>query len=156
MRKGDVDGARQYATDMVRSRKWALGYQKLASRINGLVFKLERADAAQSLGKEMYSVAQSLRVANMNLNIPDIDRLVVDIESQMDKVDMSTESLEDGLDGLLVGDTDTDEIDHILAQTAAEVGIDTTGILPTPSGQQVVPTSDLEDEIQKLRRQESD
>ena len=156
MKKGDLDAARQYATDMVRSRKWALGYQKLSSKINGLIFKLERVDAASSLGKELYSVAQSLRIANANLHMPDIDRLVTDIEGQMDKVDMSTDTLEDGLDNLLVGDTDTAEIDRVLAQTAAEVGIDTTGLLPAPSGQQVVQTSDLESEIEKLRRQESD
>ena len=154
IRKGDVDSARQYATDMIRSQKWALGYQKLTSRINGLVFKLEQADAAQTLGREMLSIAHSLRLANETLRIPDIDNVVSQIEHEMDNVDMSVETLEDGLDQLLVGDTDTDEVDLILAKTAAEVGVDTKGLLPTPSAEKIEGVSDLEDEIQALRKKE--
>ena len=154
IRKGDVDSARQYATDMIRSQKWALGYQKLTSRINGLVFKLEQADAAQTLGREMLSIAHSLRLANETLRIPDIDNVISQIEHEMDNVDMSVETLEDGLDQLLVGDTDTDEVDLILAKTAAEVGVDTKGLLPTPSAEKIEGVSDLEDEIQALRKKE--
>ncbi len=149
IQRGDMESARLYATDIVRSRKWALGYQKLISKINGLIFKLERADSAASMAEEMHGVASALRMANAQLQIPDLDRVIMDMESSIDGIENSTEALEDGIDDLLVSDSDPVEIDRLIDQTATEMGISTGTSLPNVG---VVETDDLEAEIQKLRK----
>lgn len=151
IQRGDIEGARLFATDIVRSRKWELGYQKLVSRINGLIFKLERADSAASMAEEMHGVADALRSANAQLQIPDLDRVIQDMEASIDGIEESTGTIEDGIDDLLVSDTDPVEVDRLIEQTAVELGVSTQAGLPTVG---VVETDDLEAEIQKLRKKE--
>ena len=153
IQRGDLESARLFATDIVRNRRWELGYQKLISRINGLIFKLERADTAASMAEEMHGVANALRAANAQLQIPDLDRVIQDMESSIDGIEESTGTIEDGIDDLLVTDTDPVEVDRLIEQTAAELGVSTQAGLPTVG---VVETDDLEAEIQKLRRKEED
>ena len=153
IQRGDLESARLFATDMVRNRRWELGYQKLISRINGLIFKLERADTAASMAEEMHGVANALRAANAQLQIPDLDRVIQDMESSIDGIEESTGTIEDGIEDLLVTDTDPVEVDRLIEQTAAELGVSTQAGLPTVG---VVETDDLEEEIQKLRKREED
>jgi len=153
IQRGDLESARLFATDIVRNRKWELGYQKLISRINGLIFKLERADTAANMAAEMHGVAAALRAANAQLQIPDIDRVVQEMEQAVDGIETSTDAIETGIDDLLVSDTDPTEVNRLIEQTAAELGVSTQAGLPTVG---VVETDDLEAEIQKLRKREDD
>lgn len=150
MQKGDMQAARMYAKDTVRSRKWARGYQSLISKIDGLVFKLERAEAVGSLAGEMKGVAQSLIAANNALNLPEIDNLVGNMQSALDGIEDTSEIMEDSVDQLFDNDTDETEVDNLLHEYGAEVGVSAEAGLPMPSTK----SSELEKEIEALRHEE--
>ncbi len=151
LKRGDMNSARMYAKDLVRNRNMALGYYRLTSRINGLIYKLERAHALQSFVGEIKGVARALRDINATLRIPDIDELVNDMERSIEGIDVSSEVMEEGLEGLTVEETDDAEVDKILGELGAEVGVSASTSLPTPSG---VSTAELEEEIEKLKKEE--
>jgi len=150
IQKGDMQSARMYAQDTVRSRKWARGYQSLLSKIDGLIFKLERAEAVQDIASEMKGVARSLIDANASLNLPEIDSLVGDMNEALEGIDDTSEIMEESMDSLFASDTDEGEIDSLLGEYGAEVGIAASSGLPAPSGQ----ISELEKEIASLRKEE--
>ena len=150
IQKGDMDSARMYAKDVVRSKKWALGYQSLVSKIDGLIFKLERADAIQSIAGEMKGVAGALREANMQLNLPEIDAVVNDMNSALEGIEDKSEIMEDSVDQIFDMDTNEAEVDSLLQEYGADVGISVSSELPTPSST----TSELEKEIEELRKEE--
>jgi len=150
IQKGDMDSARMYAKDVVRSKKWALGYQSLVSKIDGLIFKLERADAIQSIAGEMKGVAGALREANMQLNLPEIDAVVNDMNSALEGIEDKSEIMEDSVDQIFDMDTNEAEVDSLLQEYGADVGISVSSELPTPSST----TSELEKEIKELRKEE--
>ncbi len=150
--KGDLESARMYATDLARSRKWARGYQALISKIDGLVFKLERADAIQSIATEMAGVAEALREVNEQLNLPEIQAVVNDMESALDGIEMKSEDMEEKIDDLFITDTDASEVDAILEEYGLEVGVAAETGLPTPATTETV--SDLEKEIEELKKKD--
>ncbi|MCG3219716.1 MAG: Snf7 family protein, partial [Candidatus Heimdallarchaeota archaeon] len=147
VQRGDNESARMYAKDLVRSRKWARGYQSLISKIDALTFKMERAEAVQTIATEMASVASALRSANFNLNLPEIDMVVNDMETNMEEFDTTTEIMEDGIDGIFAADTDDVEVDSILQEFGAEVEVSVGTTLPTPR----VKTDKLQEQIDALR-----
>lgn len=156
--KGDMQAARMYANDVVRSRKWARGYQSLNSKIEGLMFKLERTDAVQSLAGEMKGVATSLKAASEALSMAGMDDIIQDLEESLEDVEISSEMMEESVDGLFAGDIEEDEVDNLLAEYGAEVGISASTGLPspvttTPTGEKTNIT-DLEKEIEDLRKQD--
>lgn len=156
IQKGDMQSAKLYASDIVRSRKWARGYQSLNSKIEGLIFKLERTDAVQSLAGEMKGVADSLRSASAALNMTGLDDVIQDMQEAMEEVELTGEIMEDSVDLLFENDTDEGEVDNILAEFGAEIGVTASVGLPTPTGATNVSTnaSDLKKEIADLRKEE--
>ena len=150
LQKGDMEAARMYANDVVRAKKWARGYQSLISKIDGLMFKLERTDAVQSLAGEMKGIATSLREASAALNMAGLDDVISDMEEAMEEVEISSEVMEDSVEGLFTSDIDEGEVDNLLAEYGAEVGISASSGLPTPIATSKV--SDLEKEIEELRK----
>ncbi|MHA2502328.1 MAG: Snf7 family protein [Candidatus Kariarchaeaceae archaeon] len=150
IQKGDMDSARMYAKDVVRSKKWALGYQSLISKIDGLSFKLERAEAVQSIAGEMKGVAGALRQVNMELNLPEIDTVVNDMNAALEGIEDKSEIMEDAVDGLFEMDTNEADVDSLLQEYGADIGVSVSTELPTPSST----TSELEAEIAELRKEE--
>ncbi|MHA2249694.1 MAG: Snf7 family protein [Candidatus Kariarchaeaceae archaeon] len=150
IQKGDMQAAKMYAQDTVRSRKWARGYQSLMSKIDGLMFKLERAEAVQDIAKEMRGVSNTLRSANNALNLPEIDTLVGDMQEALDGIEDTSEIMEDSMDQLFESDADEVEIDNLLQEYGAEVGISASAGLPMPTTK----SSELEKEIESLRKEE--
>ena len=150
LQKGDMQSARMYAKDTVRSRKWSLGYQSLVSKIDGLIFKLERVDAVQSIANEMKGVAQSLVEANHALNLPEIDAVVGDMNQALEGIDEKADIMEDSVDQLFEMDTNEVEVDSLLQEYGADIGVSVSTELPTPS----TTTSELEKEIEALRKEE--
>jgi hypothetical protein len=156
--KGDMQAARLYANDIVRSRNWARGYQSLNSKIEGLIFKLERTDAVQSLAGEMKSVAVNLKAASESLNMADLDDVIMDLEKSMEDIEVTSEVMEESVGSLFEGDIDNTEVDNVLAEYGAEVGVTASTGLPTPTTstpqKEKTNISDLEKEIQDLRKQD--
>ena len=150
--KGDIESARMYATDLARSRKWARGYQALISKIDGLVFKLERADAIQSIATEMAGVAEALREVNEQLNLPEIQAVVNDMEGALEGIELKSEDMEEKIDDLFITDTDASEVDSILEEYGLEVGVTAETGLPTPATTETV--TDLEKEIEELKKKD--
>ena len=150
VQKGDMQAARMYAQDTVRSRKWARGYQSLISKIDGLIFKLERAEAVTDLSKEMKGVAKTLINANQALNLPEIDRMVMDMQGALDGIEETSEVMEESVDSLFEQDTDQTEVDNLLHEYGVEAGVTASAELPMPSSK----VSELEKEIEALRKEE--
>ena len=114
------------------------------------MFKLERTDAVQSLAGEMKGVAKSLREASMALKVEGLDDVIADMEGAMEDIEVTSEVMEDSVEGLFASDIDEGEVDNLLAEYGAEVGISASSGLPTPVATSKV--SDLEKEIEELRK----
>lgn len=150
IQKGDTESARMFANETVRNRKAARGYQSLINKIDGLVFKLERAEAIQSIAGEMRGVANSLLNINNQLNLPEIDNLVGNMTETLESIDDTSEMIEDSMDDMFESDIDEGEVDNLLQEYGVEVGMSMDAGLPVASTK----SSDLEKEIEALRKEE--
>ena len=108
---------------------------------------MERAEAVQTIAMEMASVATALRTANFNLNLPEIDMVVNDMETNMEEFETTTDIMEDGIEGIFAADTDDAEVDNILQEFGAEVEVSVGSTLPAPR----VKTDKLQEQIDALR-----
>ncbi len=151
IQKGDTESARMYANETVRNRKASRGYQSLVNKIDGLVFKLERAEAVQSIVGEMKGLAASLANINNQLNLPEIDNLVGNMQETLESIDDTSELIEDSMDEMFESDIDEGEVDSLLTEYGVEVGISMDAGLPIPTNK----STELEKEIEALRSEEA-
>ena len=147
IQQGNLENARSYATDAARYRRWAMGYSQLQSRINGLQFKLERSQAVGALAKDLKWVIGSLRTINAQIKAPELGRTINELEGALGEADISTEVMEDGLEGTMAADVEDTEVDKIMIELGAERSVHAETGLPSPD----IRSKELQKEIEKLK-----
>lgn len=123
MAQDDLDTARLFAKDIARSRKMAFNLQKLRSRVKTMTFKLEQASVVQAIGMDLRGLVKSLHMVNRQIAIPQMEQLLFAMENEMETLNLTTETLEEGLDGIGdIGEEADVEADRILEEvTVARV-----------------------------------
>ncbi len=152
MKNGDRDTAKLFATDLVRSRRMALGCQKLSGQVKGIMFKLEHADAMQTVAKDMAGLVMAMRGINQTLSLPELDQVMMAMEGEMEKFGIAMEGLDEGFDMIQTEVGDDEEVNAILDEVA-------TGIVEGPAGIGALPAPaignpELQKELEKLKKGE--
>ncbi len=147
MKRGLMDQARLYASNVARNRKWVYSYTRLTTRIEGIVFRLEQADSVQQLVSELKGMAGALREVNASLNAPEISALVEDLENSFEGIEMTTDMMDEDFENMMSLDVDETEVDKIMGEIGTEIGLGAETGLPTPDIRSV----ELAKEIEKLR-----
>ena len=148
--KGDMEAARLYAGDVVRSRKMALGCQRLSSRINTIVFKLEQAQATEEIARDLHSLVGALAMINQTLQIPQLTETLEQMEIEMGDIDLSSETIGESFEGLMDAEVDQTEIDKVLGEVLSEEEITAAHGLPTPDAK----AKEIAKELEKLKKGE--
>ncbi len=148
--KGDMDAAKLYAGDVVRSRKMALGTQRLSSRITTIVFKLEQAQATEEIARDLQNLVGSLAMINQTLQIPQLSQTLEQMEVEMGDIDMSSETIGESFEGLMDAEVDQGEIEKVLGEVLSEEEITAAHGLPTPD----VKSVEIAKELEKLKKGE--
>ncbi len=147
MKRGLMDQARLYASNVARNRKWVYSYTRLTTRIEGIVFRLEQADSVQQLASELKGMAGALREVNASLNAPEISALVEDLENSFEGIEMTTDMMDEDFENMMSLDVDETEVDKIMGEIGTEIGLGAETGLPTPD----IRSTELAKEIEKLR-----
>jgi len=147
MKRGLMDQARLYASNVARNRKWVYSYTRLTTRIEGIIFRLEQADSVQQLASELKGMAGALREVNASLNAPEISALVEDLENSFEGIEMTTDMMDEDFENMMSLDVDETEVDKIMGEIGTEIGLGAETGLPTPD----IRSTELAKEIEKLR-----
>lgn len=152
--KDDMDTARLFAKDIARSRKMAFNLQKLRSKVKTMVFKLEQANAVQQIGHDLRGLVKSLYMVNRTLAIPQMENILFAMENEMENLNLTTETLDEGLDTAFEGDeTEDAEADKILEEMKV-TRVATTESSLAQAGDTL--SEDLEARLQRLKGEKGD
>lgn len=153
LEKDDMDTARLFAKDMARSRKMAYNLQTLRSRVKTMTFKLEQANAVQQIGMDLRGLVKTLYKVNRSLNVSGMENILFAMENEMEHLNITTETIEEGLDSMtLEGEDEDQEANKILEEMKATRVAETTSSLA--SGDSL--SDDIEERLKKLRSQNED
>ncbi|MFW9914593.1 MAG: Snf7 family protein [Candidatus Thorarchaeota archaeon] len=151
--KGDMDEARLYAKDVAKTRKMALTTQKIQSRVKAMTFKLEQAHAMESMSRDMVGLVRALRSVNATLRIPQLENVIVDMESEMTQLDMATEAIDEGLEMTDLGADEIDaDVEKIIGELSAGRAATAAASLPTAD----IKSQEIQKELEKLKSPKQD
>ncbi|MFW9995050.1 MAG: Snf7 family protein [Candidatus Odinarchaeota archaeon] len=145
--RGDMSAARLYAKDVAKTRKMALGCQRVSMRVKTISHQLEHASAIQSIGADMKGLVKSLAVMNRSLKIEGLDSVLGEFEEQMMNFDVADEQMESAFENIDFDETENTEVDNILNEVSAGVTASTVGGLSKVDAK----AKDLADELKKLK-----
>ena len=147
----DMEAAKLFAKDIARNRKMAHNLQRLRSQVKGIGYKLEQASAVQTVGGDLRGLVKSLGKINRRLAIPQMENILFAMENEIETLNFTTETLEEGFDS--IGATDDEVgVDSEANQIIEE--IQTAGAvrsgLPAPADAR---EKAIDDRLQKLKEE---
>lgn len=89
----------------------------------------------QSMSKAMGSITMSMRTMNRQMNLPALQKMMVEFEKQSAMSEMKQEMVEDILDDVLSAEQEEEEAENMVNSVFDEIGISfANDLLTTPSG----------------------
>lgn len=155
LEEDDLATARLFAKDIARGRKMAFNLQKLRSQVKTMTFKLQQAQAIQSIGMDLRGLVKSLHMVNRQMAMPQMEQLLFAMENEMEQLNMSTETLEEGLDDISIeGPEEDTEADKILEEFQTSRVASTQGDLAR-TGEDTL-SDDLASRLERLKGSKDD
>jgi len=81
------------------------------------------------MAEAMKGVTKAMMTMNKKMNLPQIQKIMMEFEKQTEMMDMKQELMDDAIDDAMGDDMDEEEGDKIVTQVLDELGIELTGEL---------------------------
>ena len=163
MKKGNIEGARIYTSNVIREKNQSLNMLKLGSRIDSVAARLETAIRMQDLSKAMSSTVKGMSNVMKSMEVDKIAATMENFEKAFEDMDVKSGYMEGAIDASTSMTTPPEQVDALLEQIAAanglEVGnmLDSAGTLknknvnPATEQVQTPAADDLEARLRALR-----
>ena len=147
---GDMEGSEFNARNYLQVKKQARAIDRFRTNLEGMVFKLEQANAVKDISVIMQGIATSLGMLKSQLSVPQLTELMTEIGVDMEDFEVTQEITSDGIDDMTLDTAVTDnQVKEVLGEIDAEIQVEVGGALPSidPDGK----VKELEDELNKLK-----
>jgi len=147
---GDMEGSEFHARNYLQVKKQARAIDHFRTNLEGMVFKLEQANAVKDISVIMQGIAVSLGMLKDQLSVPQLTELMTEIGVDMEDFEVTQEITSDGIDTMTLDTAVTDsQVKEVLGEIDAEIQVEVGGALPSvdPDGK----VKELEDELNKLK-----
>lgn len=126
---GQMDAVKVMAKDLVRTRNAAKKFMLMKANIQAVSLKITTLKSNHAMAQAMKGVTKAMATMNKKMNLPEIQKIMMEFEKQSEIMDMKEEMMDDAIDSALGDDDDEVEGDKIVTQVLEEIGIELTGAL---------------------------
>lgn len=161
---GQMDSVKIMAKDLVRTRQNIKKFMMMKANVQGVSLKIASMKGQQSMATAMKGVTSAMSKMNKQMNLPALQKTMMEFEREMEKMDMKSEVMDEVMDDAMDdGETEADT-ENLVNQVLAEIGIETTAAmeglpgvssaLPGAEAQPVVSVDDdsIEARLANLRK----
>ncbi len=117
------------AKDLVRTRNASKKFMLMKANIQAVSLKITTLKSNHAMAEAMKGVTKAMMTMNKKMNLPQIQKIMMEFEKQTEMMDMKQELMDDAIDDAMGDDMDEEEGDKIVTQVLDELGIELTGEL---------------------------
>lgn len=150
-KEGDLQGSKFHARNYLQVRNQARAVDTFRTNLEGLLFKIENASAVKDVADIFKGIAESVAGLKNQLSIPQITEMMKSIDMDIEDFEVTQEIQTEGMTSMNLDTAVTDgEVDSVLGEIDAEIGVETGIALPNAAGdsQRI---KDLEEELKRLK-----
>merc|ERR550514_2343445 len=123
-KEGQVDSAKIYAKDLVRTRAYIKKMHKMKSHMEAVSLRLQTMQSSAQMAQCMKGVTKVMGTMNKKMNLPQIQKIMMEFEKQNEMMGMKEEMMADAMDDAFADDDDEAEEDNVLGSILAELGVE--------------------------------
>eukprot|EP00941_MAST-03F_sp_MAST-3F-sp1_P002759 g2759.t1 len=133
--KGNMEGAKIYASNAIRQKNQALNYLRLSSRIDAVAARVETAVRMDTLTKDMFRVTKGMDNVLQTMNPERISMVMDKFERQFEDLDVASAYAENSMNQSSAMSTPEGQVDDLISMTAEEHGLSLkSDIAEAPTG----------------------
>nr|CAD7203848.1 unnamed protein product [Timema douglasi]CAD7442746.1 unnamed protein product [Timema bartmani]CAD7458036.1 unnamed protein product [Timema tahoe] len=134
---GQMDAVKIMAMDLVRTRRYVKKFMLMKANIQAVSLKIQTLRSQNAMAEAMKGVTKAMQSMNRQLNLPQIQKILMEFEKQSEIMDMKEEMMNDAMDDAMEDEGDEEESDAVVSQVLDELGLqlnDKLSGLPQASG----------------------
>uniref|UniRef100_A0A914UIK6 Charged multivesicular body protein 2a n=1 Tax=Plectus sambesii TaxID=2011161 RepID=A0A914UIK6_9BILA len=168
-KQGQMDAVKVMAKDLVRTRRYVKKFIMMRANIQAVSLKVQTLKSQDAMAQAMKGVTKAMQAMNKQLNLPQIQKIMMDFERQTEIMDMKEEMMGDAIDDAMGDEDDEEETEGVVNQVLDELGIQmsdqlanlpTAGSIAAPANAGKVPQvalsdadADLQARLENLRKE---
>jgi len=144
-KQGQMGAVRVMAKDLIRTRHQITKFYNLKSQLQGISLRIQTLNSTQAMASAMRGVTKAMSQMNKQLNLPALQKIMMEFERQSERMEMTQEVMGDALDDVLEGEEEEAETEELVNQVLDEIGIDLDQqLVSAPSKQAEAPAAAAE------------
>nr|AKC94899.1 putative Vps2/24/46-like protein [uncultured organism] len=152
-KEGDMEGSKFHARNYLQTKKQARAIDGFRTNLEGLLFKIEQANAVKDVAQIMTGIAQSLSTLKNQFSIPQLTEMMKSIDIDMEDFAVTAEITSEGIDSIQLDTAITDsEVNNVLGEMDAEIQVEMGVALPSAGSDEKI--TELEKELNRLKSDE--
>lgn len=122
-KEGQIDAVKIMAKDLVRTRRQVKKFMLMKANIQAVSLKIQTLKSQNTMAQAMKGVTKAMQNMNRQLNMPQIQKILMDFERQSEIMDMKEEMINDVIDDAMEDEGDEEETDAVVSQVLDELGL---------------------------------
>ncbi|EJD73891.1 hypothetical protein LOAG_18723 [Loa loa] len=118
-----MDSVKVMAKDLVRTRRHIKKFIMMKANIQAVSLKVQTLKSQDAMAQAMKGVTRAMQNMNRQLNLPQIQKIMMEFERQSEIMDMKEEMMGEAVDDAIADEGDEEETEAIVAQVLDELGI---------------------------------
>ncbi|KAJ3386655.1 Charged multivesicular body protein 2A [Lobulomyces angularis] len=134
-KKNQMSACKVMALDLVRTRKNIQKFYQMRTQLQAVSLRIQTLRSNQAMAEAMKGVTKAMKTMNKQINLPQIQKIMMDFEKESEILDMKDEMMNDAMDDAMEDENDEEESDAIVDQVLDEIGINLNEkLVEAPSG----------------------
>ncbi|KAL3895219.1 MAG: hypothetical protein SGCHY_004831 [Lobulomycetales sp.] len=139
-KKGQMGACKVMAMDLVRTRRYIQKFYQMRTQLQAVSLRIQTLRSNQAMAEAMKGVTKAMKTMNKQINLPQIQKIMMDFEQESEILDMKDEMMNvpethDTMEDAMGEEDEEEESDAIVNQVLDEIGISLDDQMATaPSG----------------------
>jgi len=122
-KQGQMGAVRIMAKDLVRTRNNVTKFYKMRTELQAVSLRIQTIKSHQAMAEAMKGVTKAMMAMNRQMNLPAMQRIMMEFEKQSEKMEMKEEMMNDTMDDVLETEGEEEETEEVINQVLDEIGI---------------------------------
>lgn len=135
-KNSQMGACRIQAKDLVRTRSHIQKFYQMKTQLQAVSLKIQTLNSTQQMSEAMKGATKAMKSMNGKLNLPGIQKIMMEFEKESEIMDMKEEMMNDVIDDVMDDEmNEEEETDLIVSQVLDEIGISLgQSLVEAPSG----------------------
>ena len=132
-----MEAVKIMAKDLVRTKRYVKKFILMKANLQAVSLKIQTLRSNNAMAQAMKGCAKTMASMNKKMNLPQIQKIMMEFEKQSEIMDMKEEMMGDAIDDVIGDEEDDEESDAVVMQVLDELGLglsDQLSELPSASG----------------------